>query len=256
MHGFAVFLGKEMREIVSTWRIWVLPLLMVFIGVTSPVIALITPDLLSSLATSSGQSGLVIQIPDPVTADAYLQFTKNATQIVLIAVIISVAGMIAAERRQGTAALVLTKPVSRTGMVVAKVLSNWVLLLGATVAGTLLCVGVTALVFDATLITEFASAAALWFALAALFVALMALLSVAIGSQGGAAGAGVALYLVLSILSAWGPARAYSPAGLLGAGDRIIAGQTVDVLWPTLSAVALAVLAVAAASWLFERQEL
>lgn len=255
MRGFAVFLGKELREIVRTWRIWVVPAIMVFIGITSPILAKITPELVSSL-TSSEQTGLVIQIPDPVTRDAYLQFSKNAMQMALIAVIIAVAGMIAAEKRSGTAALVLTKPVSRTGMVVAKVLSNWVLLVGATLAGAVLCVAVTAIVFDTTLIKEFATATVLWIVLSGMFVACMAVFSTAIGSQGGAAGAGIGLYLVVSILSAWGPGRDYTPAGLLSAGDRIVVGEDPALLWPVLTALLVTVAAVGLAAWVFERQEL
>lgn len=255
MRGFAVFLGKELREIVRTWRIWVVPAIMVFIGISSPILAKITPELVSSLA-SSDQPGLVIQIPDPVTRDAYLQFSKNAMQMALIAVIIAVAGMIAAEKRSGTAALVLTKPVSRTGMVVAKVLSNWVLLIGATLAGAGLCVAVTVAVFDSTLIKEFAIATLLWLLFSGMFVAFMALFSASIGSQGGAAGAGIGLYLGVSILSAWGPGRDYTPAGLLSAGDRIVAGQDPSLLWPVLTALFATAAAVALAAWVFERQEL
>ncbi len=255
MHGFRVFLGKEIREILRTWRIWVLPGIMIFIGLTSPVLAKLTPQLVSSL-TASEEAGIIIQIPDPVTRDAYLQFSKNSMQMALIAVIIAVAGMIAAEKRSGTAVLVLTKPVSRTGMVVAKVLSNWALVVAATAAGAALCVAVTVIVFDSTLIAEFGIATLLWLLLACMFVAFMALFSTAIGSQGGAAGAGIGLYLAISILSAWGPGRDYTPAGLLSAGDRILAGQDPALLWPVLTALAVTVAAVACAAWVFERQEL
>lgn len=255
MHGFAVFLRKEMREIVRTWRIWVLPSIMIFIGITSPILAEFTPALVKSLATSD-QTGIVIEIPDAITRDAYLQFSKNSVQIALIAVIIAVAGMIAAEKRAGTAVLVLTKPVSRSGFVVAKVISNWVLLFAATVVGALLCIGVTALVFDTTLVAQFLTATAMWFLLGSMFIACMALLSTLIGSQGGAAGAGVGLFLGLSILSAWGPGRDFTPAGLLSAGDRVLVGQSPELLWPIVTAIVVALAATALAAWVFERQEL
>lgn len=255
MHGFAVFLRKEMREILRTWRVWVLPSIMVFVGITSPVLAEFTPALVKSLATSE-QTGIVIEIPDAITRDAYLQFSKNSVQIALIAVIIAVAGMIAAEKRAGTAILVLTKPVSRSALVVAKVVSNWVLLLGATAVGALLCVGVTAFIFDTSLVGEFLTATALWFLLASMFISCMALLSTLIGSQGGAAGAGVGLFLGLSILSAWGPGRDFTPAGLFTAGDRLLVGQSPELLWPVITAVVVALAATVLAAWVFERQEL
>lgn len=255
MHGFAVFLRKEFSEIFRTWRIWVMPLIMVFIGVSSPVLAKLTPQLVESLA-SAEQTGITIEVPDPVTIDAYLQFFSNAMQLATIGVIIAAAGMIAAEKRSGTAVLVLTKPVSRTGMVVAKVLSNIALLLGATALGAALCAGLTAILFDTTAVADFALSTVLWLLFAAMLIACMAVLSVLIGSQGGAAGAGIGLFLIVSIFSAWGPTRNFSPAGLVTAGNQILVGEQVELLWPVLSAVAVTILAVALAAWLFERQEL
>jgi len=255
VRGFMVFMRKEMLEILRTWRIWVLPAIMVFIGITSPLLAEFTPALVKSVMASE-QSGAVIEIPEAITRDAYLQFSKNSMQMALIGVIIAVAGMIASEKRSGTAILVLTKPVSRTGLVIAKVLSNWVLLLGATVMGAALCVAVTLMIFDSALISEFVTATALWFLLSAMFIACMAVFSALIGSQGGAAGAGVGLFLGVSILSAWGPGRDFTPAGLLSAGDRILIGESPELLWPILSTVLVTVLAVALAAFIFERQEL
>ena len=68
MTGFAAFFAKEMLEIRRTWRAWVVPGLLLFFGVTSPIIALVTPSLLASVAGS--QPGLVIQLPEPTAADA------------------------------------------------------------------------------------------------------------------------------------------------------------------------------------------
>jgi ABC-2 type transport system permease protein len=254
MHGFGVFLGKEFREIVRTWRLWVLPSLFVFVGLSSPVLAKLTPKLLESVA--GGQQGVTVTIPDPTTIDAYLQFSKNVMQMVLIAVIIIAAGLIAAERKSGTAVLVLTKPVSRPAFVVAKFVANWVLVAGSTLLGAALCFGVTAAIFDTSVTTEFARATGVWLVFAGMVVAVMTLLSTLIGSQAGAAGAGVGFYLIISIMSAWGPLRDYSPAGLVTAGDRLMLGQPVVLVWPLAGAVVLAVVAVAAAALVFQRQEL
>ncbi len=43
MSSFRAFLGKELREIVRTWRIWVLPGIVLFFAVTGPVIARLPP---------------------------------------------------------------------------------------------------------------------------------------------------------------------------------------------------------------------
>jgi len=254
MRGFSVFLGKEFKEIVRTWRMWVLPVIMIAFGVMSPVLAKITPQLLDSIAGE--QAGVVLEIPDPTTIDAYLQFMKNNTQIALFAIIISMAGMISGERKSGTAALVLTKPVSRGGFVTAKVVSNSVLVAVSTLLAWGACLAVTAMLFEVEFVAEFARGTAAWLVLALMFVAVMALLSVAIKSQAGAAGAGLGVYLGIAIFSAWGPARDYTFAGLLTAGDRLVMGEDPALVLPVTTAVLMALACVALAVALFRRQEL
>ena len=45
MSGFGAFLAKELTEIRRTWRIWVVPGIVIFMGLTSPVLAKLTPAL-------------------------------------------------------------------------------------------------------------------------------------------------------------------------------------------------------------------
>ncbi|MBS3974163.1 MAG: ABC transporter permease subunit [Actinobacteria bacterium] len=256
MHGFAVFLGKELTEIVRTWRLYVVPGILIFFGLTSPLIAEVTPALVSSMAGSEAQ-GIVIEIPPATTADAYLQFNNNAIEIAVIALIIATAGAISGERRSGTAQLVLTKPVSRTAMVVAKAVSNWILLAVAGGVGAALCAGVTAIMFDTSLLAEFAAMVGVWYVLAAFLVALMMLFSVLLKSQAGAAGAGIAVFFAMSILSIWHVARDYSPAGLIGLGDRIVLGQPdLSIAWPVATSITATVVLVALAALVFQRREL
>ena len=88
-------------------------------------------------------------MPTPTYLDAYAQWAKNLTQIVLFAIIIIYGGLSRPERKSGTAILVLTKPVSRSAFVVAKAVVHSVFLALALVVtlGTLVTWGATALVF-------------------------------------------------------------------------------------------------------------
>ena len=52
MIGLGAFLGKELTEIRRTWRLWVIPGMLLFFGVTSPIIAALTPALVQSMAAS------------------------------------------------------------------------------------------------------------------------------------------------------------------------------------------------------------
>ena len=254
MTGFRAFLGKEMTEIVRTWRLWVLPGMLVFFGLTSPILAAITPALVHSMTTS--QPGVVIKIPPPTALDAYAQFIKNLDQFVLIAIVISGAGVVSGERSSGTAILALTKPLSRGAFVGAKVLAQAFLLVVATALGTLVCVAMTAVVFGSAPIDRLLMAVAIWLLYAALLVVVMTLLSAAFRSRGAAAGAGLAFYFLVVLLSTWGPAARYAFVGLFPAIGAALLGKPLAVGWPVATAALGLVIGVLASVKVFERQEL
>lgn len=255
MSGFGAFLAKELREILRTWRIWVLPGIVLFFAVSGPPLAKITPDLLKTLIPA-GEAGLVIQMPEPTYVDAYLQWTKNLSQIVLFAVIIMFGGMISSEKKSGTAQLVLTKPLSRASFVLAKFVSQATLVTIATIAGALLTWGLTYAVFAEAPVRPLVEATGAWLLFGLLFVALMELLSALIDSQAGAAGLGFLAYILISIATMWGPAVKYSPAALVGAPTQLVSGETVALGWPIATAVALTLACVAGAVAVFRRREL
>jgi ABC-2 type transport system permease protein len=254
MTAFSAFLTKELRESRATWRLWVVPGILVFIGLTSPVMAAVTPALLH--ATAGRSPGVVLEVPDPVARDAYVQFLGNLMQLALLAIIATGGAAVAAEHRAGTAALMLTKPLTRAGFVVAKIVAGIVLLCAATVAGAALCVLVTVLLFDASHMAAFAASVGLWLALAAMFTALMVLLSAATLRQGPATGAGIAIYVVLFALTGFPLVRDHSPAGIMAASDALLKGRDVALVWPLLTTLVVTALCVVGAALTFRRKEL
>jgi ABC-2 type transport system permease protein len=254
MNGFSAFLRKELTEIRRTWRLWVIPGMLVFFGVTSPLIAALTPALVESMAAS--QPGVVIQLPPPSALDAYAQFIKNLDQFVLIAVVITGAGVVSGERTTGTAILALTKPLSRGAFVVAKIITQIALLGAATVLGTVVCLAMTAVIFDGGNAARLLTAVALWLLYASLLVVVMTLCSAAFRSRGAAAGAGLGFYFLTLLLSSWGPAARYGFVGLWPALRDALMGEPLAVAWPIATALVAVVLGVTGAVWIFERQEL
>ncbi len=255
MRGFGAFLGKEVSEIGRTWRIWVLPGIVLFFALSGPPLAMVTPELVGTLMADQ-QPGVVIQLPDPTYVDAYLQWTKNLAQIVLFTVIIMFGGVISAEKRQGTAVLVLTKPLSRTAFVVAKFVSQAALLVVTVCGGAVLTWGMTLAVFGEAPIGPLVGATGAWIVLGVMFVALMESLSAALDSQAGAAGIGFMAFIALSVMSMWGPAVRYSPAALIGAPTEIAMGESVTLLWPVATALAATAVFVIGAVAVFRRREL
>ena len=254
VRGFGAFVAKEMLETRKTWRLWVLPGVLVFLGLTTPILAAVTPALLK--ATAQRQPGVVIQFPAPTSVDAYLQFMGNLAQLVLLVVIITGAAAVAGERRAGTAVLVLTKPLSRAAFVWAKVVANLAVLVIATVIGAALCIAVTFLLFDTAHVSAFLESVALWLALAAMFVCLMVLLSAALDRQAAAAGAGLAVYAALFALTGFPVVRDRSPAGLLATNDALLKGRAATLAMPLVASLVFAVIFVIAAAFVFRRKEL
>jgi ABC-2 type transport system permease protein len=233
-----VFMGKESREILRTWRIWVLPGILLLFAVSGPPLARFTPQLVEA-AVGNGQLG-GLKIPTPTYVDSYVQWLKNLSQIGVLALIIVYGGLVNGELKSGTAVLMLTKPVSRTAFVVAKAAVHAAFLVLVVIAGTLITWGITAVIFGNAPGSSLWSATMAWLVLGVLFVGLMTLLSTLIASAAGAAGAGLGAYAVLLIAAIWKPLAAYSPAGLTAEVTSLAAGKSADVLWPVLTALMVA----------------
>ncbi|HYM66805.1 MAG TPA: hypothetical protein VEW68_05900, partial [Patescibacteria group bacterium] len=61
--GFLVFVGKEAREILRTWRIWVLPGILLLFAVSGPPLARFTPQIVEAAVGSKQLGGL--KLPEP-----------------------------------------------------------------------------------------------------------------------------------------------------------------------------------------------
>lgn len=253
MRGFTRFLGKEVIEIVRTWRIWVLPGVLLFFALSGPPLAKLMPQLIKSIGT--GQTGIVITMPAPTYLDAYAQWIKNLGQIGVFLLLGVSAGIVAAEKASGTAALVLTKPVSRTGFVVAKYIVHGALLVIVTAVGTLSTWGVTAAVFGEAPPARLFAASALWLALGLFLLAVMVLWSSALSTLA-ALGAGIGSFVLLGLLTLWGPSLRNTPAGLIGTPGEALAGASPSVLWPLVTAGVAIPLLVWAATRVFGRRDI
>jgi ABC-2 type transport system permease protein len=255
MRGVAVFARKEAVEIVRTWRVWVLPGILLFFALTGPLTAKFTREIVAA-AGGSQMSAIVKAIPTPTYLDSYAQWIKNLSQIALFAIIIIYGGIVSAERKSGTAVLVLTKPVSRTAFVVAKALVHSAFVSLTVLAGTLITWGGTMVMFGKAPAGPLFASAGAWLAFGVLFVALMTLLSVLVTSQAGAAGIGLGAFALISIAGVWKPLGTYSPAALVGGPALLAAGRPFAAGWPMATSALLAVVFVALAAWSFARKEL
>jgi ABC-2 type transport system permease protein len=254
MNGFSTFLAKEFTEIRKTWRIWVIPGMLVFFAITSPIIAAVTPGLVASVTKS--QPGVMVKMPPPTWRDAYAQFLKSLSQMVLIAVVITGAGAVSGERSSGTAVLTLTKPVSRGGFILAKIASQAGLLIGATLVSTAVCAVLTIIIFGPAPLRPLVTAVSIWTIDALLMVIVMILFSAGFAARGASAGAGLGFFFLTLLISIWPSANRYTFVGLISASGRALMAQPVGALWPVATAFVAGALCAWGAVRVFEKQEL
>lgn len=253
MTGFGLMLRKEVREQARTMRLVAVVAVFAVFGLLSPVFARYVREIVE--AVGGGQFGGMI--PEPTAADAVAQLTKNLGQFGVLLTILVTMGSIAAERERGTAAFVLTKPVTRGAFVLAKVTSIGVLLAVAVAVAGLLGWIYTAILFEPLPIAGFAAAmAVLWLSLA-VFAAVTFTASVVARSSLVAGGTGIAALLVSGILSALPGVGPYLPTGLWTAADLLGVGTVPDPLvGPVLVNAAVVAVSLGLAWWTFRRLEL
>jgi ABC-2 type transport system permease protein len=254
MSGFSTFLGKEFTEIRKTWRIWVIPGMLLFFAITSPIIADVTPALMASVSKS--QPGVVVKMPPPTWRDSYAQFLKSLSQMVLIAVVITGAGAVSGERSSGTAVLTLTKPVSRGAFVLAKIVSQSGLLLAATVVSTAVCAVLTIIIFGPSPLEPLVTSVSIWTVDALLMIVVMTLFSAAFAARGASAGAGLGFFFLTLLISIWPPANRYSFVGLMSASGKALMQQPSGAAWPVVTALVAGALCAWGAVRVFEKREL
>ena len=253
MAGFATFLRKELLEQWRTLRLPVTATVFLLVGLGSPLLARFTPEILKSVAGGQFQ----ITVPTPTAGDAIDQLAKNLGQFGgLIAVLLAM-GSVATEKERGTAALFLTKPVSRAAFLGAKLVAIGLTLAVATAIATAGAWFYTLVLFEPLPILGFAAAAVLqWLSLFA-WAAITFVGSTLTRSSLAAAGLGIVAFLVVGLLSIVPAIAPYLPTGLGAPGRALSLGVAgPDVLGPTLATVVL-IAAAALLAWLsFRRQEL
>lgn len=254
MSGLRTMIATEWLAWRRGARLVVIVVLIAIFAFLSPIAAYYLPAILSSL----GDSALRELIPEPTAADAATQWTKNLTQIVLIALIVIAGGAIAGNVARGTAQFLLTRGVSRAAYVTATMVVGLVITLATSLLGSLVAAGMTALLFADGVPVRLVAATAAWCVAAALLLAVTWLASAALASQIGAAGIGIGAFFVLQLLAIWPPAARYSPAGILALPGRIATESVSGAeLWLPIATSLLSAAVIAyAAIEVFRRREL
>jgi len=208
MRGFGPLLRKELLEQWRTRRLLVVAVVFVALGIGSPYLARYTAELIEAL----GGAPFEIEVPEPTVADAVTQFLRNLGQAGILTSVLLAMGSVATEKERGTAALLLSKPVSRGAYLGTKLVA-----IGVTLAVGLLLAAVggyayTTFLFEAPSAAGWMGMTALLFLSLLSYAALTFLGSTLTRSVVAAAAIGVGGMILLAIVASLPTIAPYLPA--------------------------------------------
>ena len=143
MKNYMAFLGKEFLEYRRTYKVFIMVIVFSIIGIISPLMAKMLPDILNNLLTQ----GMTITLPKPTALDAWNQFFKNTTQMGLIVLVVVFSGILSSERSKGTLINMLTKGLSRTTVILSKYSAMAILWTLSLLVSVLLTLGYSSYLF-------------------------------------------------------------------------------------------------------------
>ncbi len=144
MKQFIAFSKKEFYESKDTYRIYILLVVFLIFGVMSPLFAKLTPEILKSL----GDTGVIIQVPEPTALDSWAQFFKNVGQMGILVIVIIFCGIMSNEFSKGTLVNLLTKGLKRNTVILSKFFVATILWLLAYLLCLSVCFAYTAYFWD------------------------------------------------------------------------------------------------------------
>jgi ABC-2 type transport system permease protein len=253
MIGLGSMLRKELLEQWRTRRMLVVAVVFTALGIGSPLLARYTPELVKALAGDQFQ----ITLPPPTAADAVSQFIKNLGQAGVLTAILLAMGSVAVEKERGTAALLLTKPISRGAFLLAKLLAIATTLLVGLLVAAIAGYAYTAILFETLSPLGWGAMAGLLLLGLIGYASLTFLGSTLARSSLAAAAIGIGAMILLAILSALPSIGPLTPGGLNAPGAALAVGKDPGALIGPVLVNLAGVAAVFGLAWLvFRRQEL
>jgi|WetSurSiteA1Bulk_404760.scaffolds.fasta_scaffold01459_6 ABC-2 type transport system permease protein len=252
MNLFVAF-RKEWMEYIRTYRLLIVAVVLIFFGLTSPLLAKFTPEIIAFIPGGTDISAL---IPPPTVWDAVTQYVKNMTQFGILLALLLTMGVVAQEKDKGTAAMILVKPMRRGAFISAKFLALAVTFAICLIAAGLACYYYTLLLFEAMNIMHWLVLNALLFLYLMVYVSITLFCSTLTKSQAAAGGVALGLLVVLGLVGAIPSLGKYLPGELISWSSRLMQGDTHNS-WAALG-VSVGLIAISLlASWLiFKKQEL
>lgn len=222
MKQFIAFSKKEFYESNATFRIHILLAVFLIFGIMSPLLAKLTPEIIKSL----GDTGVIIQIPEPTALDSWAQFFKNIGQMGILVVVIMFCGIMSNELSKGTLINLLTKGLKRNTVILSKFFVATILWLLAYLLCFSVCLAYTAYFWDLGDMNNALLAFAAPWLFGELIIALLILGGTLFGNIYGSLLSCLSVVIALNIVSIFPKTSKYNPVTLSGGTLSLLSGAS------------------------------
>ncbi len=241
----------EWLRLVRTHRLTVLVVVFLLFGFTGPFTARYLEEILRRFG-----DGVEVRMPAPVPADGMAVYIDNSQQLGLLTVVLIAAAALAFDAQRESAAFLRTRVRGMSQLVVPKVAVNVLAASGAFLLGALAAWYETVLLLGPLPVAGTLAGigyVALYLGFA---VALTALAASLLRGVVATALASLGALLLLGLIESLGVLSDWLPSHLVGSLDVLArGGDPTDYLGAAVVTAALAVTAVAAATWRFGRRD-
>lgn len=251
--NFLTALNKEFLEQRRTRKFLIAMVVLVLFGMTSPLLAKMTPQMMTLVPGGEAFVGL---IPEPTINDAVAQYVKNIAQFgVLLALVFSM-GAVVVEKDKGTAAMILSKPMPRGSFLLAKFASLALTFTIAVAVAGVAAYYYTYFLFGSLNILNWLALNGLVILYLLVYVAITLLYSTLTRTQYVAIGLSFGTLILLGILGSLPGFGINLPDALISNASLLMAGYPVTNwtgLWVSLGLIVISIIT----AWLvFRKQEL
>lgn len=253
MNLFTAF-RKEWLEAIRNYRLLVVGVVLAFFGMTSPLIAKITPQIVTAVVPQGTDLSQII--PTPTVWDAIAQYVKNMGQFSIVLALLLGMGTVVQEKEKGIAAMMLVKPLPRGSFLGAKFLA-----LAAIFAISIVIAGIGSYYYTMVLFEtmNFLN----WLLLNIfLFIYVLVIISISLFcstvTKSQAAAGGIAAGIIVSglIIGAIRGLGKYLPGELITWGVRLMHGDTASSWLALAISLGLIIILLLAAWLIFKNQEI
>lgn len=240
----------ELARLRRTNRGLVLAGIYAFFAVVGPLTARYLEQILGRVGE------LDIVVPEPVPADGIAQFTGNASQLGLLAVVVVAAGALAIHANREIAVFLRTRTDGPWQLLRPRYAVTTLAAVAALVLGTAIATVVTTLLLGAPDLLGVVVGTAYGAVYLAFAVAVTAAVAAVARSVLMTVLGTVATLLALPLVALWRPVRRFVPSELVGAIDALVRGEALDAALPAaVVAVAASAGLLALASYALGRRE-